>query len=127
MLSAIFKQYWKQTFNHYTVTSWVGLIHVDGQYFPCYGTDKEEACGIVIETVLKHGRHSVNHLQAPSLTWMTGKKQLNRHKMDDLLLPKQTVGSSDDDIDKILFEACASMVLVSPPTTRRPKIASEKS
>ena len=78
---------------------------------------------------------SVNHLHASSLAWVTGKNQLKRHKMDDLLLraakladTKLTVGSSDDDdIEKILFEASCQFDPVPPSTAKRPKTDSKES
>ena len=63
----------------------------------------------------------MNHLHASHLAWVTGKIQLKRHEMADLLLkvaeladPKLTIGSSDSDKDKILFETACQFDLVPP-------------
>ena len=58
---------------------------------------------------------------------------MKRHMMDDLLLKgaklddrQLTVASSDDDIDKILFEAFYQLDTLSPSTPKKPKIDSKK-
>ena len=65
----------------------------------------------------------MNHLDAFRL-----KIQLKRHKMDDLLLkvaeladPKLTIGSSDNDNDKILFEAACQFDSVPPSSAKKAK------
>ena len=79
-------------------------------------------------------QHGMNFDEPPSrMAYVTGKNQIKTHKKDDLLLkpevladPKLTVGStgSDDDMDRILFEASWLSEPVSPPTAERPKMDS---